>query len=173
MVDIQLSILKIVAAVVIVLIGLIVGRVIGKLVRKGLHELEIDSILNKYAKIRIPIEESFGRIVSYVIYFIAIILALNQLGLSTFILRVILWIILVLVVAFVILAFKDFIPNLAAGFFIHHKLKLKKGNIIEVAGVKGKIINMNLVETTIKTKNKEEVIVPNAMLNKNIVVKKK
>lgn len=173
MVDVSLSILRIVAAVVIVLIGLIVGRVIGKLVRKGLHELEIDEVLRKYAKINIPIEESIGRIVSYVLYFIAIIFALNQLGLSTFVLRVVLWTILVLVVAFIILAFKDFIPNLASGFLIHHKKKIKVGDEIKVLGVEGKVVLMDLVESVVKTKKGEEIRLPNSLLNKNILIKKK
>jgi small-conductance mechanosensitive channel len=97
-------------------------------------------------------------------------MALNQLGLTTTLLYILLTIILVILVGFIILAFKDFIPNIVAGFMIHQKDKIKSGDKIKVKDIEGKVVHVNLVETRIITKKKDTVYIPNSMLTKNEVI---
>ena len=163
--------IKLIASIAILLIGLIAARIISKVIKKVLHELELNRILKEQAGVKLPIEEFVSSLAKYLIYFIAIIWALTELGLQTVILYIILTIILAILVSFIVLAFKDFIPNITAGFFIHQKNMIKKGDIIKVKGIEGKIINISLVETTIKT-NGDIVYVPNSILTKNEIIKK-
>ena len=165
--------LNIVAAIIIILFGLIFGGFFGKLIKKILKELEVNRILKEQTKKRIPLEEFLSSLVKYVVYFIAVVMALNQLGLTTVILYVILIVVLVLLIAFVILAVKDFVPNFISGFFIHQKRSINVGDKIKVREIEGKVVDINLVETKIKTPSGDFVYIPNSMLTKELFVKKK
>ena len=164
--------IKIIAAIAVLLIGLIAARIISKIVKKILHELELNRILKEQAGVRLPVEEFISTLIKYLIYFIAIIWALAELGLQTVILYIILTVFLTILVSFIVLAFKDFIPNITAGFFIHQKNMIKKGDIIKVKDIEGKVIRINMIETTIKV-NGNTVYVPNSVLTKNEITKKK
>jgi len=82
--------LNLIAAIVILLVGLVIGRFLGNLTRKVLHELELDKLLREQTRFKIPLEQFLGSLVKFIVYFIAIIFALDQLGLQTAILNIIL-----------------------------------------------------------------------------------
>lgn len=163
---------KLIAAIAILLIGLIAARIISRIIKRILHELELNRILKEQAGVRLPIEEFISSLIKYLIYFIAVIWALAELGLQTVILYIILAIVLTILVSFIVLAFKDFIPNITAGFFIHQKNIIKKGDIIKIKDIEGKVKNISMVETTIKV-NGDTVYMPNSVLTKNEIIKKK
>lgn len=161
-------VLNLIAALVIVLFGLIAGTLLGKLVKKVLHSFEIDSILAQEG-IAFPLEKSVSSIVRYLVYFIGVVWALNQLGLATAIVEIILAMVLIIFVAVIILGLKDFIPNITAGFFIHSKSNLKPGDKIRVNNIEGEIVEVDLIETKIKTGNGDIILIPNSVLTKNEV----
>ncbi len=165
--------LNLIAAIVILIVGLIIGRFISNLTRKILNELEFDRILKEQARIKLPTTELISSIIKYVIYVIAIVLALNQVGLRSFILNIILTIIIVLLIIFMVLSLKDFIPNLVAGLFLHQKRNIQPGDFLQVNNIEGEVLSITLFETRIKSKNNEIVYIPNSLLTKNIVVKKR
>src|SRR3989344_1247513 len=165
-------VVSLVAAIVILLIGLVIGRFLGNVVRRILRELELSKIL-KEERVKFPLEEVLSNGVKYIIYFIAVVLALNQVGLTSAIINILLGIIFVLIIIFIVLAFKDFIPNVMAAFFIHQRRDIKEGDNIKVKNIEGKIIGINLVETKIKTKSGDTIYVPNSFLTKNDVKKRK
>ena len=72
-----------------------------------------------------------------------------------------------------ILAIKDFIPNLISGLMLHQKRNLKPGDRIIINNVEGEIINVTLIETKIRTRSGDIVYIPNSILTKNVVIKKK
>ena len=162
-----------IAAIVILLIAFLLARFIGNLTAKVLSELKTDKILKESFGVRAPVEQIFGKGVYYLVLFIGVIMALNQLGLSTIILYIVLSIILLIVVSFIILAFKDFVPNAFAGFWIHQKKIIEVGDIVDIKDVSGKIVEISLTETKIETKDKEIVLLPNSMLLREKIKKKK
>ncbi|MAF51350.1 MAG: hypothetical protein CMH64_04645 [Nanoarchaeota archaeon] len=164
---------KLVAAIAILLIGILFARFLSKLTNKILKEVKLNDILKEEFGIKLPLEEFFSRVIEYLIYFATIIMALNQLGLTTIILYIILVVILVIIIVLIILAFKDFMPNLTAGFYINQRKNFKKGDNIEVDTVMGKVLDINLVETKIKTKEGDEILVPNSFLLKRSIRKKR
>ena len=164
---------NLIGALVILLLGIVIGRFIGKLIKKVLKEVEINKILKEEAGVKVPIEEVVSSLAKYLIYFIAVIFALDQIGLTTTVLNIILGVFLLIIVVFIILAFKDFIPNLISGLFIHQKRGLKDGDKISMDGINGIIEHISIIETRIKTKNGDIIFVPNSMLTKHKVIKKK
>ena len=164
---------RVIAAIVVLLIAFIAARFVRNLTAKVLRELKTNKILKESLGVRAPIEQIFSEAGFYLVLFIGVILALNQLGLSTIVLYIVLGAVLLIILILVVMAFKDFVPNVAAGFFIHQKRNLNDGDYIKINDVEGEIININLVETKIKTKNGDIMYIPNSMLTKNNVRKMK
>lgn len=162
---------KLILAIIIILIGFIIGRVLGKVAQKILHEIELDRILRKTAKIKISLEKSLARFITYFIYFITIIIALNQIGLTTTILHMISAAVLIVIVLSIILAIKDFIPNFLAGIHISRKEMVKKGDRIKVRGTEGKVMQVELTEIKLKTPKGDTIFIPNSILVKEEFVK--
>ena len=71
-----------------------------------------------------------------------------------------------------ILAVKDFIPNLVAGFYVRQKEKIKPNDTINVNNTEGKVMAVDLTETKIKTKDNDTIFIPNSILVKSKIIKK-
>ena len=167
-------VVKLVVAIIILLIGIIIGKVIGKIIQKVLHEIELNNLLKKAVGVKVSVEELIGTFITYFIYFIAVVMALRQLGLATLVLDLLFGAIILIIILAVFLGAKDFIPNMMAGIFIHQKRNIKEGDKIKIKGAEGTVTHINLVETQIKTKSGDIIHIPNSVLTKQeVVVKKK
>jgi len=156
---------RIIIAFIIFVIGLMIGRVMGNFVKKILHEIELNKML-KSANVKMDLEDRLGKLVKYLIYFFAAVIALNQLGwASTLLSWISIGILIVIIVGF-LLAVKDYIPNMIAGFVIMKNKTFKVGDTIEAAGAKGKVVKIRLVETEIKSKG-DVLFIPNATIMKS------
>jgi len=110
-----------------------------------------------------------GSIVKYLVYTISVVVSLNQIGLALHVVNSVLVVLLVVVAIGIFLGIKDFIPNIMAGIYIVSKKKIKKGQRIKVKDVEGKVIDIELLETKLKTPKGHEIIIPNSFFVKNIV----
>lgn len=165
--------IHLVVAAVILLVGFIIGKLLGKLVQRLLHEAEVDNILKK-AGVRISLEVVIGTFTSYFIYFVTVIMALNQIGLTTSILQIISAGVIILIILFTILALKDFIPNMIAGLIIYQKEIVKIGDRIKIHNLEGKVSKISLIETEIITTRKDMIHIPNSnLLKSELAVKKR
>ncbi|HLD34013.1 MAG TPA: mechanosensitive ion channel domain-containing protein [Candidatus Nanoarchaeia archaeon] len=162
-----------VLVLVILLVGFVLGRLVGRLVGRLLHEFEVDNVLHK-AGFKVPVEQSLAALLSYLIYFVAVALALAQLGLTTFVLYIIVGGAVLLILVATVLGIKDFIPNLIAGFFIFRKGLFHEDQIILFKNIEGKVKRISIIETEIETKTGDMVYVPNSLLVKStLLVRKK
>lgn len=158
--------LNIIVAVLILLVGFIVGKLIGKLLKRAMHEAEIDSILSK-AGFKINLEGKMSVLFEYTIYAAAAVIALNQMGIAATVLQALLLLIILLLIVFAFISLKDILPNVMAGFLIHKKKLLAKGERIEIQGISGKVEDVGWVETKIINKNKDIVYIPNSSFLKS------
>jgi len=163
---------KLIVAVVILLIGFIFGRLVSKIIYRVLNEIELDKTLKKVG-INFALEKAISSIFSYIIYVISIILALNELGLTTTILNIISVAAIIFIILSVLIAIKDFIPNLISGFIILKNKTVKEGDLIVIDNIEGKVKNISLIETEIKTKKGDIIHIPNAALTKKEFIIKK
>ncbi len=162
---------NLVAAAIIVLIGFIIGRWLSRLTDKLLRELNVRTVL-KEAGIRLPLERYASKGVAYVVYFTAIIMALQQLKIASVILYIILAAMLLIMVLSFGLSIKDFVPNMTAGFSIYHDSRIRKGEYIETQGIEGTVIAISLTSIKLRTKEGDLVYIPNATLIKKGLIKK-
>src|SRR3989344_7609867 len=151
MVEYSDTLIRATSALLIVLFGLLIANIINNILRRFLRNIEINRILSEQLKLKISAEEFISFTLKYLIYFITIIIALTSLGVSTRILQMIFGIFLAVAIVFVILAFKDFAPNVISGIYILRSKKIDKGDHITIDNLEGRVLNINLVETKIET----------------------
>jgi len=164
--------IKIAAAIAVLLLGFAVVRLLKKIVHKILRELEINKLVKKYTKIKFDFEENIPPIFSYIIYLFAVVLALKLLGWGSAVLYIILALIAVIIIITFLLGVNEFIPNMFAGINIHRKKLIRIGDYIHVKNIEGTVNDISLIETKIITDSGDEIILPNTFLTQNEVVKK-
>jgi len=73
--------------------------------------------------------------------------------------------------AFIIgFALKDIGENFLAGILLAFKRPFKIGDMIEIIGIKGRVIKLNLRDTQIKTEDGKDVYMPNGSIVKNPLI---
>jgi small-conductance mechanosensitive channel len=154
---------------VLLLIGFILGKILGRLIYKFMHSFEVNETFSRLTGTTLKIEEIAETFTTYFIYFVTIVIVLQQIGLVSTILHMIAEGIIILIVLSTFLGIKDFIPNAISGFFMHSNKKFKVGQKIKVKGMQGKIIEINLLETKIETRNGDIIFIPNSVLSKTEV----
>jgi small conductance mechanosensitive channel len=161
---------KFIVAIIVLLIGFIVGRIFGRLVFKFLHSFEINDNFSKLSGTTLKIEQIAESFTTYFIYFITIVIVLQQVGLASTILHMIAGGIILLIILSTFLGIKDFIPNAIAGIIMQSSKQFRVGQTIKVKGMQGRIIKMTLLETKIETKCGDIIFIPNSVLNKTEVI---
>lgn len=139
--------MKLLLALIIFLVGKWLGKRVVNLAKKAMMKSSLDGTA-----------VSFLSNLLYGVVLAAVVLAsLNQLGISTTSFVAVLG---ALTVAIGV-SLKDQVSNLAAGVLIVIFRPFKKGDIVEVSGRTGRVQEITLVNTRIKTTNNHEVIIPN------------
>ena len=135
---------------VIVLVGYFVIRTTDKYVARFFDRVEYDRTL----------EILIQKTIKVFLWSIVLILVLSNLGfdVSGFIAGL-------GVMGFIVgFAVKDVLSNLAAGMFLLVKRPFKVGEIVDVAGVQGKVEEMTLSSCLIITEEDHHVTIPNAKI---------
>ena len=163
-------IVNILVALLIFFIGFIIGRLMSRVIKKVLHHMNTDFFLRKTLGVKVSLEDISAGVVAYFIYIISFIMALNQLGLSTAILQMVIAGVIIIVVISIILSIKDFLPNLMAGLIIREKAFIGEGDIISIRDIEGKVVELGLIETVIQNKRGDRIFIPNIVFTKNELI---
>ena len=161
-----------VVALLIVLVGFIIGKLLGKLLQRLLAAFELDRFVRRKTGMMLGLETLLGNFVSYFIYFISIVIALDHVGLKQWVLNFISFAVIVLVALSLVLGIKDFIPNILAGFIIVRRRNIKRGDIVEFQATKGEVVYLSLLEIRLQTSSGDLIHVPNAVFIKQAMAKR-
>ena len=164
---------KFIIAIVVLLIGFIIGKILGRLVYKFLHSFEVNDALEKLSGVKISLEEIASHFTTYFIYFITVVMVMQQIGIATTILHMISAGVIIIIILSTFLGIKDFIPNAIAGFFILRNKFIKVGDKIKVKGMQGNVTEITLLETKIETKSGDIILIPNSVITKTEIIKLK
>ncbi len=164
---------ELIVAVIILLSGIILARITGKVTKRALHELELNGALRQTLNRNIPAEEMVSWLVTSFIYLVFFIIALDKIGLNTFVLNVLAIVILFVVFLSIILAIYETLPNASAGIILHISHSIRKGDLVAVENISGKVTGINLIETKIETEKGDIFLVNNSILTKRVVCIKK
>lgn len=151
---------KIIIFIIIILLGLIISKVVSNLFRKLIKEFEVTKVLKK-ADIKFNPNNFIPSLSKYLIYLVTIIIALNAVGITKIVIRIIVSFSLSVLIIYILISIRDLIPNWCYGFKVKRKYKI--GDKIKYKNIEGKIIYMNSVELQIQAK-KEIVYIPYKLL---------
>lgn len=155
---------KALVAVIIVMLGFILGKFIGKTVQWLLRLVDINRRWKGFTGINWRLEEIISGFISVVIYFIGIIMALNVLGLTASLAKIVSYGIISLIFISLFLAINDFLPNFISGFTIAKRLK--QHDIVLLDSVKGKIADMTWTDVKIVADNGDILYIPHSLFLK-------
>jgi small-conductance mechanosensitive channel len=105
-------------------------------------------------------------------YFMLFIIILGRLGISSVLTDLIIVLLVVSVIGIVLLALRNLIPNAAAGIYLSSTGMINKGDRIIVDKFEGTVEETTLINTVLKRKGTEKIIIPNTLLIKQKVIKK-
>lgn len=149
--------LNIVSAIVIFVIALIIGKFAGMIVTSLFYELKIEEILETIG-IKWFLSKTAGIIASLIIYVGGFIIAMNQLGIATYVIIIIAGFFLIIAALTLFLGATDTIRNLIAGMSRRKKYLSKKS--INLPELKGKVVKVGYTSIKVRTKEKDIVVVP-------------
>ncbi len=164
---------ELVAAIIILLIGFIFGRMAGKIILKIFKEIELNRLLKKTTGIKVSLAELISKSITYFIYFIFIIAALEKLNISAVAFNLLAGGVIIIIIISIFLSIKDFIPNIIAGIYITQKAFVSKGDVIKIDNIEGKIIDLQLNTIKLETKKGDMLFIPNSILLKSKLTKVK
>jgi small conductance mechanosensitive channel len=134
----------------------VLSRLLSRVVRRGLQLAGNVSAL---------LEDFLVKSVRWVVMIVGVIMALAALEVSIGPLLAV-----VGAAGFVVaFALQDSLGNFASGLMILAFRPFDVGDVVEAAGVAGKVTTMNLVSTTIKTFDNKDMIVPNSKIWNDVI----
>jgi len=168
-------VLKIVIAILIFFMGFVVGKILQRLIIKFFQISDLDKFFKKKTGIKLAPSLILSSIVSYFVYIVAIVMALNRLEIATTIITTIVIILIIVLILFVIFGMNDVFANLTSGVMIRFRGNIKPGDYIRIKDkrIEGYVISMNTLNIRIETKKDETVFIPNMVLFKSEIVKPK
>ncbi len=149
--------LKIISAFIIFIIALIIGKFAGMIVTGLLYELKVEEILETIG-VKLFVAKSVGVIVSLAIYVAGFVIALQSLGIATYVIIVIAAFFAIIAALALFLGAADTIRNFIAGFGLRKKYLRQKS--IDLPEIRGRILKVGYTEIKVRTKENDVVVVP-------------
>ncbi len=156
-------------AFVIVFIGVVIGRILGRILDSVLTELDFDSFVRNITGKRYKAKNAVSKTVTYVIFFIFIILAFKFVGIAGYLATVLAAASLVFAAGTMILGINDFIPNALAGTFFLNRRIIAKDNIISIGTIEGKVKAVTRKGVFLETGEGDNIYLPNIYIIKESV----
>lgn len=149
---------RLIIAIILLLIFWFLGYYIRKLANKRLEKNMSDSLLANF----------LAGLVRGVVLLLGILFVLRFWGFTGVVTSVLTG---AGISAFIIgFALKDIGENFLAGILLAFKRPFKIGDMIEIIGIKGQVIKLNLRDTQIKTEDGKDVYMPNGSIVKNPLI---
>ena len=148
--------LNILYGIIILIVGLIIVKLIKEVLKRILRKSKRDEAMSGF----------IVSLVNIVLEIIVLITALATMGINTASLIAVIGTCGVAIG----LALKDSLGNIASGIMIIFNKPFKKDDYVEIAGEEGRITAINLFNTTLRTDDNTEIIVPNSEAVNNPII---
>jgi len=140
----------------LIIIGLLVIKILCVIIRKTLKRTALDPVLHEF------IVKGFG--IVFGIILVGTVLSQGGTPISTILTM------LGVAGAAIALALKDSLGNIAGGIIIIVSEPFKKGDMVEIMGVVGKVNQIDLLFTTLLTFDNKMVYIPNGSLSTSVII---
>lgn len=147
-----------IVSLVVLILFILIGNLLYNIFKKRIQVRWKDTIISSF----------MGEFIKWTFYIIGIAFALFNLGLGGLASSLIAGAgVTAIIIGF---AFKDIAENFLAGILLAVSKPFVIGDIIEVSGVKGPVLHVDLRSTQIKTVDGRDIYIPNSMVIKNIFI---
>ncbi len=146
---------KLLVALIIFYAGRIVAKILLKGIRKVMQAQEVDEILETFV----------CNLAYWTVMLFVIIAAISQIGVQTTSLIAVMG-----AAGLAIgLALQGSLSNFAAGVLIVVFRPYRVGDFVEVAGISGSVVQVQILSTVLKTGDNKQIVVPNAQIMDSII----
>lgn len=152
----KLSVMTFLSAVFLFVIFIKVAHYVEKILRKLLHEKQLDS----------GVKDSLARFGRYITIIIGAIVTLETIGISLSSLAA-LGAVLMVGIGF---GLQNIAQNFISGLIILLERPIKVGDVVEVGGISGRIIDIQARSTLVQTRDDVSILVPNSQFISEQVV---
>ena len=157
--DVWISFKNILPSIILAIIVLAIGITLIKLLKKG-----ITRFIDKHSKDQL-ITNFLTNIISFILTIFLIIICLSILGWGSITNKILAGAgLTTFIVGF---ALKDIGENFLAGVLMAFQRPFRLGDLIEITGIKGRVTEMRLRETMVKTPDGKDIYIPNSIILKN------
>lgn len=164
---------KIVTAMIIFFLGFMLGKIASNLTKRLLEEVNLNKrSLNTFLG-RTNLENVLSVFVAFIIYFGTVLMALNTLGITKYILWILLAFFALTLLSTLILDIRDLLPNLYAWIKIKTKKYFSKGDRIKTSLAEGVVKRITPFTTRVITAHGDELYIKNYAVLENLTVEKK
>jgi len=149
-------------ALITILVGFIIAKLASRIAKRVMKEAELNRILAK-AGLR-PFSDTIGSLIEYLLYMATLLIVLQQLGLTTLVLGIIIIIAAIVIGFILLLAVRNFIPNALVGIFVRQRMKRYLGKKVRLGSITGRLEHIGIVASVIK--NADEHSIPHLYASK-------
>lgn len=164
----SLTTINLTSAFLILVFGWALGTILANILRKILKGIQASTTLERHLKLKLKLEHTLPNTLKYLILTLILVLALTRIGIPYTYLTWAAAFVIIATLLFILLSFKDWIPNLLAWRHLSRTQRIKSGDTITIKGVEGRVVEVGLIETKIQTSNNETIFVPNILLKKTL-----
>ncbi len=154
------------SAILTLFLGAVIASLTSKLIKRIIRESKTHKVVNRRIGKNLNLDIYMSSLAKYAIYVFTLLIILKQFGVAVQQLRPVIFLILIVLAVLILLAFKEVIPSALFGLYLLQSKKIKAGTTIDINGVKGKVVEVNLVETKVLTSKDEEISIPNVTVLK-------
>ena len=140
----------VIAVLIIVFVAFVVAGWVSRIVRTSCDRARIEETLSKF----------FGKLARWAVLLVAALVCLSKFGIETASFAVVLG----AAGLAVGLAFQGTLSSFAAGVMLLIFRPFKVGDVVEVAGQKGKVYEIDLFTTSLDTPDNRRLILPNSVV---------
>lgn len=147
--------MKIVAAIIVFIVGKWLAKHIAQLLTKLLQKNNVEQTLIHFLE----------NVIYYCLLVLVLVAVAGQLGINTTSFLTILG-----AAGLAIgLALKDSLSNIASGVMIIFLRSFKVDDVVTVAGVTGRVVAINIFQTTLNTPDNQKMIIPNSKITNDVI----
>jgi small-conductance mechanosensitive channel len=160
--------------IILALSTIVIGSLIIKLSSKYFNKIKETKAFNELIK-RSSYSEAITWYFTYFIkvtcYIITCLIAISFLGFAPQVLGLIAVIMAFSIIGVLTYSLRDVIPSIIAGTYLLNSKVIKKGDLINIKGYKGRVQSINLIAITVKDWKGSVIIIPNKIVLEKIIKK--
>ena len=162
-----MELVNLLAAFLSLIVGLLIVRKIGMYLDKVLKSKQVKELIKGSEILRWYL----SYFIKLGLYIVVCLFSISLLGFAQEILQLLAIVMALSIIGVLAYSLRDLIPSLVAGAYLLNSKFIKKGDKINIKGIKGKVVEINLLVTIVREEGGALVMIPNKLITEKILKK--